>query len=220
MTRNVWRVTTHNGPTVHSPRRAGPVNTSRRIALAISSAIASAILVTPLTAQSAQPLSLQLAALFTTIRASNTGSSVGGAGVEPQLRYNRLLASEKFGALSLGLGGQYTIHKKVQDKLTITGFFLEPRWVPATGSSRIFPYLSARLALLHVDGDFQFAAGGSSTGSGIGAGGGMAVRLTRTANLDAGVQLVQQRFGKIGTVTFRPFATYTAKAGITLGFPR
>jgi hypothetical protein len=203
-----------------TPRTTHLVQAARLKSSVIACGIVSALFVCPLRAQSAQPFSLQLAALFTTIRASNNGSSVAGAGIEPQLRYNRLLASEKFGALSIGIGGQYTTHTKVQDKLTITGLFFEPRWVPATGSSRMFPYLSARLALLHVNGDFQFAQGGSSGGSGIGAGGGVAVRLTRIANLDAGVQLVQQTFGKIGTVTFRPFATYTAKIGVTVGFPQ
>ena len=217
-TRRVRRVTPHTIPSVPAARltRVAP---SRLLAI-ITIALLHLFSTSRLPAQSAQPFSLQLAALFTTIRASNTGSSVAGAGVEPQLRYNRLLTSEKYGALSLGIGGQYTTHSKVQDKLTISGLFLEPRWVPATRSSRIFPYLSARLALLHIDGDFQFAAGGSSTGNGIGAGGGLAIRLTRAANLDAGVQLVQQRFGKIGAVTFRPFATYTAKIGVTLGFPQ
>ena len=205
-----------------TPRHTTPVATAhfarrRRDTFVVS--LLAICIVTPLRAQSAQPFSLQLAALFTTIRASTSGSSVAGAGFEPQLRFNRVLASEKYGALSVGLGGQYTVHTKVQDKLTITGVFLEPRWVPATNFTRVFPYLSARLSLLHVSGDFQFAEGGSSTGSGLGAGGGVAVRLTRTVNLDAGVQLVQQRFGKIGTVTFRPFATYTAKIGATFGFP-
>ena len=188
--------------------------------LAVITTLISVCTATPLRAQSAQPFSLQLAALFTTIRASSTGSSIPGAGVEPQLRFNRLIASESYGAISLGIGGQYTVHTKVKDKLTIAGVFLEPRWVPATSSSRIFPYLSARLALLHMNGQFQFADGGSSIGSGIGAGGGLAIRLTRMVNLDAGVQLVQQRFGRIGTVTFRPFATYTAKIGASLGFPQ
>ena len=186
---------------------------------AICAALVLSCVSTPLRAQSAQPFSLQLAALFTTIRASNSGSSVAGTGVEPQLRFNRLLTSEKYGALSLGIGGQYTVHTKVQDKLTISGVFLEPRWVPATSFSRVYPYLSARLSLLHMKGEFQFAEGGTSSGNGIGAGGGLAIRLTRTVNLDAGIQLVQQSFSKIGTVTFRPFATYTAKIGATFGFP-
>jgi hypothetical protein len=44
--------------------------------------------------------------------------------------------------------------------------------------------------------------------------------LSRQANLDAGVQLVRQQFGSIGVLSFRPFSTYTAKIGISLGYPR
>jgi hypothetical protein len=172
----------------------------------------------PARAQSAQRYAVQIAALFTTINAS--GSSAAGAGVEPQFRINRIYATEAFGALSLGVGAQYTVHNKAQDRLQIKGVFLEPRWVPPIGSTRVFPYLSARLALMQVHGNFQFAEGGTSTGSGFGAGGGLAVALTRTTNLDAGVQLVRQQFARIGTVTFLPFTTYTAKVGLTVGFPQ
>lgn len=169
-------------------------------------------------AQSAQPYAAQLSALFTTIRAGT--SSLSGAGVEVQQRFSRLYASEGFGALSLGVGGQYTVHAKGRDQLKIAGAFLEPRWVPATGSDRIFPYLSARLAAQYLTGTFQFADDGSTTGSAYGAGGGLAVKLTRQINLDAGVQLVRQQFGNIGVLTFRPFTTYTAKIGVSLGYPR
>ncbi len=169
-------------------------------------------------AQSAQPYAVQLSALFTTITAGNT--SVSGAGVELQPRYSRLYASETFGALSLGIGGQYSVHAKVRDRLKIAGVFAEPRWVPATSSSMLFPYLSARLAVQRLTGVFQFAEGGSTWGSAFGAGGGLAVRLTRRTNLDAGVQLVRQHFGTIGVLTFRPFTTYTAKIGISMGFTR
>jgi len=169
-------------------------------------------------AQSAQPYSAQLAVLFTTIRVGTT--SVAGTGIEPQFRFNRLYATEGFGALSLGIGGQYAVHTRGNDRLRIGGVFLEPRWVPATGSSRLFPYLSARLALLQMNGRFQFAEGGNSGGSGLGIGAGLAVKLSRTANFDAGAQLVRQEFGTIGTVTFLPFTSYAAKAGISLGFPK
>jgi hypothetical protein len=171
-----------------------------------------------LRAQSAQAYAAQLSAMFTTIRAGN--SSVSGAGVELQQRFNRVYASEAFGALSIGIGGQYTVHSKVKDKLKIAGLFIEPRWVPATGSNTVFPYLSARLALQRLNGSFQFAAGGSTGGSAFGAGGGMAVKLSRTTNLDAGVQLVRQQFGTIGVLTFKPFTTYTAKIGVSLGYPK
>jgi hypothetical protein len=44
--------------------------------------------------------------------------------------------------------------------------------------------------------------------------------MSRTTNHDAGVQLVRQQFGEIGSVTFRPFTTYTAKVGFSLGLPK
>jgi hypothetical protein len=169
-------------------------------------------------AQSAQPYAAQVSALFTTIRAGN--ESLGGTGVELQQRFSRVYATETFGALSIGIGGQYTVHAKIKDRLKIAGIFVEPRWVPATGSNTIFPYLSARIAFQRLQGDFKFADGGSANGSALGAGGGLAVRVTRMINLDAGVQLVRQQFGSIGVLTFRPFTTYNAKIGASFGYPR
>jgi hypothetical protein len=177
-----------------------------------------AVLTQPIAAQSAQPYAAQISALFTTIRAG--GESLGGTGVEVQQRFSRVYATETFGALSIGIGAQYTVHAKVRDRLKISGIFVEPRWVPATGSSTIFPYLSARLAVQRLQGDFQFADDGSANGSALGAGGGLAVRVTRMINLDAGVQLVRQQFGSIGVLTFRPFTTYNAKIGASFGYPR
>lgn len=177
-----------------------------------------AIAVSSAEAQNAQAYAAQLSAFFTTIRAGST--TVSGAGVELQQRFNRIYATEGFGAVSLGIGGQYTVHTKVKDRLQIAGVFVEPRWVPATGSSSVFPYLSARLAVQRMTGIFQFAEGGSSMGSAFGAGGGVAVKLSRSVNLDAGAQLVRQQFGAIGDLEFRPFTTYTAKVGISLGYPR
>lgn len=161
-------------------------------------------------AQSAQPYSLQLAALFTSF--NNGGTNVGGVGVEPQFRLNRLYSTDDFGALSLGIGGQFTSHSRNGDNLRITGVFLEPRWVPALKSNTIFPYLSARLSLLQQSNNFEAP---SSSGSGFGAGGGVAIKLTRTVNLDGGVQLVRQKLGE-----FDGFTTYTAKVGFSMGFPR
>lgn len=172
-------------------------------------------------AQSAQPYSVQLAVLFTSFK-NGSSSSIGGTGVEPQFRLNRLYSTEEFGALSLGIGGQYTSHSSGGQTLTITGVFLEPRWVPAIRSSYVAPYLSGRLAFLHQSNNF----GSSSSGNGFGAGGGLAIKMTKTTNLDAGVQLVRQTFGDIrlaagnASRTFQPFTTYAAKVGISLGFPR
>ncbi|MBC7844495.1 MAG: outer membrane beta-barrel protein [Gemmatimonadaceae bacterium] len=172
-------------------------------------------------AQSAQPYSVQLAVLFTSFK-NGGSSSIGGTGVEPQFRLNRLYSTESFGALSLGIGGQYTSHSSSGQTLTISGLFLEPRWVPAAiRSNNVAPYLSARLAFLRQSNNF----GSSSNGSGFGGGGGLAIKLTKTTNLDAGIQLVRQTFGDIklnggATTTFLPFTTYAAKVGISLGFPR
>lgn len=170
-----------------------------------------------LQAQSAQPYSIQLAAFFTAIDAGS--GTISGIGIEPQFRLNHIYASEGFGALSLGIGGQYTTHTKGSDKLTITGGFLEPRWVPAIRSNVIAPYLSLRLAVLHLKGEFANVPGGSSGGTGFGAGAGIAAKLSRTVNLDAGVQFVRQAFGDIGSTSFKPFTTYAAKIGLSLGFP-
>jgi hypothetical protein len=169
-------------------------------------------------AQNAQANAAQLSALFTTIRAGS--SDVAGAGVEVQQRFNRLYATEAFGAVSLGLGGQYTVHTKVQDRLRILGLFIEPRWVPATGSSMLFPYLSARLAIQRMTGEFQFADGGSSIGTAVGAGGGVAVKVTRRINLDAGAQFIRQQFGNVGVLPLGARSTYTARIGLSIGYPR
>lgn len=170
----------------------------------------------PVAAQSAQPYSGQLSALFTTIQTGST--RIAGSGVELQQRFNRLYVDEDYGALSLGIGATYTVHSKAEDRLRIVGLFLEPRYVPPTSSSQFFPYVSARLAMQRVTGEFRFAEGGNSYGSAYGGGGGFAVRLSRRANLDVGAQLVRQRYGSIGTVQLRPFTTYTAKVGISMGY--
>lgn len=169
----------------------------------------------PLAAQSAQPYGVQLAVLGTTI--VRDGATIRGAGAEPQFRFNRLFSSESWGAVSLGIGGQLSNHERGNDALRMLGLFLEPRWVPPLPSTRVFPYVSARLALLRMEGRFVFAPDGATNGSGIGAGGGVIVRLSRTVNLDGGLQLVRQQVGDIGTVQFRPFMTYAAKVGLVFG---
>lgn len=169
-------------------------------------------------AQSAQPYAVQLSGLVTTAKAAN--KRVAGFGVELQQRFNRIYASETFGATSLGIGLQYTEHTRVLDKLKITGVFIEPRWVPPIGTDEIFPYLSARVVVQRLRGEFQFADDGSTNGSMIGLGGGVAVKLSRVANLDAGVQLVRQSFGSLGVLEFTPYMTYAAKVGLSIGYPR
>lgn len=168
-------------------------------------------------AQSAQKVSLQLAVLSTSIGGTGS-SSTTGVGVEPQLRF--YLLGER-NVISLGIGGQYTSHASGGDKLNIAGAFLEPRYVPAIGSGRVVPYLSGRLALLQQSSNF----GSSSSGYAYGAGGGIVVPLSRRVNLDAGAQLVRQKFGDFEFTdgspgSFNPFTTYAAKIGFNIGLGR
>lgn len=170
-------------------------------------------------AQSAQKYALQFAVLSTSIDVGD-GEAVAGYGVEPQLRFNRFYASEQF-AVSVGIGAQYTTHTSGSDELTIAGAFIEPRFVPAVGSSRVFPYVSGRLAFLQQSSNF----GSNSTGTAFGAGAGVVIKMTPRLNLDAGAQLVRQQFGDFefndgAAGSFNPFTTYAAKIGINFGFPR
>lgn len=172
-------------------------------------------------AQGAQPFGLQISLLSTSIQIDAGGSASGGFGIEPQLRFNRLLRSEK-GVLSLGVGGQWTSHTSGNDEITITGGFVEPRFVPVLPYERVFPYLSGRVAVLNQSSNF----GSSSSGIAYGAGGGIAYVLNARVNVDAGVALVRQQFGDIngtradvaGRVWRSPtMTTYAAKVGVSIG---
>jgi len=206
-------------PTVSSM----PVRPSRHVRLALGALFANGLLLCGLaaesTAQSAQKYALQVAVLGTGIRYGG-GTTANGVGIEPQLRFNRLMSRERF-AISLGIGAQYTSHTAGGDELNIAGAFIEPRFVPVIGSSRVFPYLSGRLAFLQQSNNF----GTESTGAAYGAGGGLVIKLSSSVNLDAGVQLVRQQFGDFefndgAPGTFKPFTTYAAKIGLNFGFPR
>lgn len=170
-------------------------------------------------AQSAQKYALQFSALTTTIKGTG-GSGIGGWGVEPQLRFNRLYTSETAGVVSVGVGVQRTSHSSGRDNITITGVFAEPRWVPNTSSPTIFPYLAGRLGVLQQSNNF----GSSSSSLAVGAGAGIAVKLSRTVNVDGGLALVNQKFGNIRlsngqAAEFVRFTTYAAKLGVSVGFP-
>lgn len=191
-----------------------------RACVAVALAVAALGHTTSLHAQGAQKYGFQLAGLATSIGAGD--AAIAGGGIEAQLRANTVHATEGY-ALSLGVGVQATYHSSGSDTITIVGLFVEPRWTPALGSSRVFPYLAGRLTYLQQSSNF----GSSSTGLGVGGGGGVAVKLTKRLNLDAGVALVRQRFGDFtlndssqGTErSFKPFTTYAAKVGISWGFP-
>ncbi len=171
-------------------------------------------------AQSAQKVSLQLSVLGTSI-GTGTDASTAGVGIEPQLRFNRLARSESMGTLSLGLGGQWSRHTSGPDELTISGVFLEPRWVPPVSfaEGRVFPYLAARFALLNQSNNF----GTSSSGTAFGGGGGLAIVISPRVNIDFGAALISQSFDDFtysddgSTGQFRTFTSYAIKAGLSYG---
>jgi hypothetical protein len=185
-----------------------------------------AAVVTPLAAtgaQSAQRTSVQLSILGTAI--DNGSNDIGGIGVEPQFRFNWLRSASR-GVISIGIGGQFTQHALGTDDFTITGVFVEPRWVFPVNSERFAPYAALRLGFLNQSSSIQIPGSvrwdGSSSGPALGGGGGFAVRLTSRMNLDVGGAIVSQKFGAVTLPTRQVlyadrFYTYAVKAGVTLG---
>lgn len=137
-------------------------------------------------AQSAQPISLQISALY-----NGLGGEVfqnlnrNGIGGEAQLRYTP-------GALSLGAGVQYTVHSLEGDlrqffneDAQLLGAFFEPRYRIYTGSNVLAPYVSARFAWLNM----FFSGDDLSITSDfiqLNAGGGLLYRLGPRFNLEMG----------------------------------
>jgi opacity protein-like surface antigen len=175
-----------------------------------------AVLVVPtkVFAQARQPYSIQGSVLYT-VQDFGTAGTVGGAGAEVQFRYN----PSRF---SIGLGLQYSHHQSGDDKLNLSGLFLEPRMAIDVGSDRVTPYLAGRIALLHQSCDFSTVPAFSSYGSAFGVGGGLLVHLNPRVNLDAGGAYLRQTLGDKTfsdglSVDFAPINGYVVKLGITYG---
>lgn len=202
-------------------RRARRLVTAGGVAVGFAT-VAIASSASSLVAQGAQKYGIQLSGLATSIGTGADG--VAGVGIEPQFRFNRLYRSAGVGVISLGVGGQWSTHTSGPDDITITGAFVEPRWVPVLPYERFFPYVAGRVALLNQSNNF----GTSSSGTAFGAGGGIAYVLNANINIDAGVTIIRQSFGDFtftrtgltGEGSFDPFTTYAAKIGISVGFPQ
>ena len=170
------------------------------------------------TAQARQPWSVQGSVLYTAQDLGGSAGTVGGAGIEAQLR-------RTFARFSIGGGIQYSTHSSGPDDLKLTGFFLEPRLVLDVGSGSIVPYLAGRLAYLHgsltagaIDGQ------GSSGGTAFGAGAGVIYGLSHRVNIDIGGALLHQTLGDITLddanrfiVRFPSFFGYVLKGGLSIG---
>ena len=158
------------------------MNGHRLIRLPLTAAV---VMATPLQAQSAQAISLQVSGLYNGLYGDVFGAFKNGIGGEAQIRYTP-------GALSVGAGFQYTAHGRKPAAIdpepvdaSLYGGFIEPRYRIHTGSNVIAPYLSTRFSLLKPGfdgGSLSF----SSTFIQLNAGGGLLYRLGARFNLDLG----------------------------------
>lgn len=153
-------------------------------------------------AQSAQRWSLQASGLHVGVFGEAYEGLKAGLGGEVQLRYTP-------GVWSFGVGGQVSSHGTTGEgfdgqTVMLQGAFIEPRRVIDIGSSRVAPYLSARLAYLQQTIDFTLSDGMSvldvnaeASGAQVNAGGGLLVRLSPRVNLDLGATYGVIRFGDV-----------------------
>jgi hypothetical protein len=170
-------------------------------------------------AQSRQPWSVQGSVLYTAQDLGGQAGTVGGVGFEAQAR-------RTFPGYSLGAGVQYSRHTSGPDALGLTGFFIEPRYVPNVSSASFAPYLAGRLVYLRGSLDSDAISGsGSASGFAIGVGAGLIYRLSRRVNFDAGGAVLRQSLGNITLddasqteVAFPSFFGYVLKAGLSIGF--
>jgi hypothetical protein len=183
------------------------------VALALCSFLPQVVL-----SQSAQRYSVQVSAALSTIQPD--ARAIPGAGIESQFRFNRIYSTEDFGAISLGVGAQGTVHSSGREQYQIIGVFLEPRWALPFSAGCAHPYLASRIGAMHVKADFSSLANDASNGFIFGAGAGIAFRVTRTMNLDVGAQLIRQQISPISGVNFSHNLTYDGRMGITFGVPK
>lgn len=190
------------------------------LALVLSSAVVSSA-----TAQTGQPFSAQVSALFVTLSGDAYESLKNGPGFEAQLRFNP-------GALSFGGGFQYSTHdidntgfEDILDgSIKLSGVFVEPRYVISTGSTRVAPYVSARLAYLRQSLDVA-GQDGHANGYQINGGGGLLTRLTGNVNLDVGATFGYIDFSEAkdtGGTTVDPDSgtNWVFRAGLAIGLGR
>jgi opacity protein-like surface antigen len=151
-------------------------------------ALALAIPVVSLTAQSAQQFSAQGSLLYVSPSGDAYEGLESGAGFEFQVRYTP-------SAFSIGAGYQRSSHDLDFTEVgygirtaTIAGVFVEPRYVIDVGSSSYAPYIAARLAKLTQSAEIEeLDLKASASGTQMNIGGGVLVRLTPRINMDLGV---------------------------------
>jgi len=180
-------------------------------------------------AQSRQMVSLQASGLLTTL-SGESFSTIGfgtGLGGEFQIRLNP-------SSFTIGVGAQLTSHSGTvagfeDDKLTLTGVFIEPRYLIRIESRVIRPYLSGRLALLRQKvsrGSGTSAFSATATSAAFGGGGGFVAKLSDKVNFDIGAALTTADFGnyRVDGVELNEAAgkgsSFVVKAGLVVGLGR
>jgi hypothetical protein len=197
---------------------------SKRLAAGLSLAASVAALV-PAGAQTSQRFSAQASALFVTLSGDAYEALKNGPGFEGQLRFNP-------GALSIGGGFQYSNHdidsdavdNLIDGSIKLYGAFLEPRLVIATQSTRVAPYVSARLAYLRQSVDVE-GVDAHANGYQLNGGGGLLLRLAGNVNLDLGATFGYIDFSEVkasaGTATDPDSGTnWVFRAGLAFGLGR
>ena len=162
----------------------------------ITTAAAVFLLAGTAAAQSSQRFSVQLSGLGASLSGDEFEGWGTGTGFEAQVRYNH-------SALSIGGGYQLTKHglEGIDEKLSLGGVFIEPRYVIATNSNSVAPYVSLRLSMLKESGSVVDDVGDelslSASGLTFNGGGGVLFRLSRTINLDLGATWGYTDFGEV-----------------------
>lgn len=177
-------------------------------------------LATTAAAQTGQRYSVQGSLLYAGLYGDAFAEIKDGTGAEFQFRVTP-------GAWSFGGGLQVTKHKpegdatEFFDDITLTGVFLEPRYVLPFGGSTFAPYLSGRFAISKMTFTTVGGLGGPGievdveepTGPTINGGGGLLFILSSRVNLDVGATFGYTQFKDI-TVTARNTSTGQEASGV------
>jgi opacity protein-like surface antigen len=170
------------------------MSTVRRAPLVAAALTAIALLPNIGAAQSAQRWSVQASALYVTPSGLAYEGMKNGGGLEAQVRYTP-------STLSVGLGYQTSSHgldfdDGSSETITLSGVFLEPRYVVDVGRRDLAPYIAARLAMLTQQLTIEDVKAKAS-GTQLNLGGGLLVRLSPRMNLDLGLSYGVIGFGDI-----------------------
>lgn len=191
---------------------------------AVALAVAAVVAAAPLAAQTGQRYSVQGSLIYTGLFGKAFDEIKDGGGAEIQFRVTP-------SAVSVGGGLQLTKHDPDGDaadffeSITLTGVFLEPRYVLPMGGANYAPYLSGRFAFSKMT--FELAPGVASpgievtveepTGPTINVGGGVLFVLSTRVNLDVGATFGYTQFKDIEVRARNTSTGQTASGTVDIG---